>query len=407
MMKTETLMIKLNNTLVGYLTHYQDGKNIFVFDENYINAPPASRPVLSRSFINFDQSYIARQRLPEFFSNLLPEGELRSLIASQLHTHMDDEFSLLSALGHDLPGAIIAEKANTSTSSGSKKKTRVPLVDSSEHVFHFSLAGVQLKFSMLKEKSWFTLSDNLMPGNFIIKTPSFLYPNVPENEYSMMKLAEAVGINIPEIQLILLTQLKNLPNIHLPNEKHAYAIKRFDRSDQTRIHIEDFAQVFTIKPQKKYQASNYETMARFIYADLPENDQAITEFLRQVFFNILIGNTDAHLKNWSIIYPDGVTPRLAPAYDLVSTLPYLKNRELALNFSKQKNFYAIDKESLRYFAKRTQIPETLIIQVAKETADHFKAAWKELHPTLPINSILEAALKEHWQQLPLYQLSFS
>lgn len=89
--------------------------------------------------------------------------------------------------------------------------------------------------------------------------------------------------------------------------------------------------------------------------------------------------------------------QLAPAYDLISTLPYLNNRELALNFSKQKKFYAINKESLIYFAKCTQIPEALILNTAKETVANFHATWRQCIK----NEILEKALKEHLTRLPL------
>ncbi|MFU1881307.1 HipA domain-containing protein, partial [Enterococcus faecium] len=77
-----------------------------------------------------------------------------------------------------------------------------------------------------------------------------------------MKLAESVGADIPEIRLIELHQLKNLPDIQLPNEPYAYGIKRFDRNKEGRIHTEDFAQVFGLFPSDKYQKVNYEQIGR-------------------------------------------------------------------------------------------------------------------------------------------------
>jgi serine/threonine-protein kinase HipA len=324
---------------------------------------------------------------------------MRTFIADQLGISTEDEFQLLAALGHDLPGAVIAERIDKAFSQGNDLAEETEIQAEQQTGMQFSLAGVQIKFSMLKEKSWFTLSKNQLPGNYIIKTPSLLYSKVPANEYSMMKLAQAVGIDAPEVQLIKLEQLQALPAINLPNEQFAYAVKRFDRGAEQLIHIEDFAQALNLKPQQKYQATNYETMARLLYEVLPDGKQAVIQFIRRLIFNILIGNTDAHLKNWSLIYKDSITPTLAPAYDLVSTLPYLQNRNLALNFAKQKSFYAISKEQLRYFAKRISLQETLVLDTAEELLERFRSAWQAQAAELPINNLLRESLEAHWKRL--------
>lgn len=115
-MEPQVLEIMLNETLVGYLSHYKSDKNVFVFDDTYIDLEQ-QRPVLSMSFMNNLQPIETRHQLPTFFSNLLPEGDLRIFIANQLNIHIDDEYSLLSALGRDLPGAIIANLTTKDTPS--------------------------------------------------------------------------------------------------------------------------------------------------------------------------------------------------------------------------------------------------------------------------------------------------
>lgn len=399
---TDVATVKLNDQIVGSLIHERDGKNIFTFDRDYIEMNPIVRPILSLSFSDLKKTWITRHRLPAFFSNLLPEGDFRALIAAQQDINSHDEFALLAALGNDLPGAITVEKNKTGVSTSTRKKiSRKKSTTEQKEVIHFSLAGAQLKFSMLKEKSWFTLA---LPGDFIVKTPSLLYPHVPENEYSMMQLARFVGITVPDAQLVRIEKLRHLPALNLPDEMFAYAVKRFDREKTQRIHIEDFAQVFSVKPEKKYEAANYDTMAKLILSLLADPEKQFSEFLRRLFFNILIGNTDAHLKNWSLIYRDGVTAELSPGYDLVSTLPYLKNRELGLNFAKQKNFYAIDQVTLKYFAKRVGVSDALVLSNAKETVLRFKEAWADHQKSLPVSSTLCNVLKQHWAQLPIYRL---
>ena len=89
----------------------------------------------------------------------------------------------------------------------------------------------------------YQLAQSSALGDWIIKTPSTKHQNVPINEYTAMTLASLVGINIPEIKLVEMGMLDNLPPINLPNERYAFGIKRFDRDNQRRIHSEDFAQV--------------------------------------------------------------------------------------------------------------------------------------------------------------------
>jgi serine/threonine-protein kinase HipA len=105
-----------------------------------------------------------------------------------------------------------------------------------------------------------------------------------------------------------------------PNERTAYAIRRFDRApDRKPIHIEDMAQVRNVYPEAKYQGS-FETLAALLYRG--RDLASLLEFTRRLAFNLLISNGDAHLKNWSLIYRDGRIPKLAPAYDLVATSVY-------------------------------------------------------------------------------------
>jgi serine/threonine-protein kinase HipA len=104
-------------------------------------------------------------------------------------------------------------------------------------------------------------------------------------------------------------------------------VKRFDRDGDRRIHQEDFAQVFDIPPEERYAWgvvdlpwSHYGSMGAVICALCGEDD--FREYIRRLAFMVLSGNADAHLKNWALVYPNGVSPRLAPLYDVVSTVVY-------------------------------------------------------------------------------------
>ena len=147
-----------------------------------------------------------------------------------------------------------------------------------------------------------------------------------------------VGINIPEIKLVELDRLDNLPQINLPDEKFAFAIKRFDREENSRIHMEDFAQVLVKYPHEKYNSANYEQIGRILYDFSGDGLSDAQQFARRLLVNILLANGDAHLKNWSLLYADQVTPRLSPGYDIVTTNVYIDGeRQYALNLGKTKD----------------------------------------------------------------------
>tara|TARA_R110002095_G_scaffold111930_1_gene97772 strand:- start:5506 stop:5865 length:360 start_codon:yes stop_codon:yes gene_type:complete len=92
--------------------------------------------------------------------------------------------------------------------------------------------------------------------------------------------------------------------------------------------MEDFAQIFSVFPERKYERANYRNLAEVIWTEI--GAPGVTEFVRRLVFNALIGNADMHLKNWSLIYPDGRTPALAPAYDFVSTIAYIEDENMTL-----------------------------------------------------------------------------
>lgn len=189
------------------------------------------------------------------------------------------------------------------TTHGQAKAVRFEKINQGNR---FSLAGVQMKFSMKEKEGRYNLSKGDTLGDWIVKTPSTKHKEVPVNEYTAMTLASLVGVNIPEIKLVELNKLDNLPQINLPNEKLAFAIKRFDRDGDMRVHMEDFAQVLVKYPQAKYDSVNYEQIGRILYEYSGDGLVDAQQFARRLFVNILLANGDAHIKNWSLLYLDQI-----------------------------------------------------------------------------------------------------
>ena len=118
-------------------------------------------------------------------------------------------------------------------------------------------------------------------------------------------------------------------------------------------------------------------------------------------FNVLIGNADAHLKNWSLIYPDGRTPRLAPAYDLVGTVPYIPGDRLALSLGDTKEFADVDLERFRRFAEKAGLPVRLVMQTARETAQRVRDLWPAHEPLRAVPGWIRDAVAAHMKTVPL------
>ncbi|MBL8252472.1 MAG: HipA domain-containing protein [Candidatus Competibacter sp.] len=336
----EQFCVYLYDRLVGRL-HRRHDLTRFAFEEGYWDDP--NRAVLG---LRFEENPRARHqsnmRLPPWFSNLLPEGRLREWIAQARRTSIEREMELLAQVGHDLPGAVRVLAADEMvpvdlSDHGDSGVDRGGAMDS---LWSFSLAGVGLKFSMLAQGDRLTIPARGERGDWIVKLPHPAYPGVPENELAMMTLAKAVGIEVPEVRLVHRDEVEPLPESVWSGQDRLFAVKRFDRGPgRELIHIEDLAQVRGFYPDAKY-AGSFETVGALVYRG--RDAESLREFARRLAFNILIGNGDAHLKNWSLIYRDPRVPMLAPAYDLVATFVYRPSaegsEEMALRFGQSKRF---------------------------------------------------------------------
>lgn len=192
----------------------------------------------------------------------------------------------------------------------------------------FSLAGVQMKLSVMKNTGkggGLTLPMGDEQGQYIAKFPSTAFPGVSENEFANLALAAAIGMEVPERELVEKSEFDTL------SDGKVLLVKRFDRgASGERIHIEDFAQVFGVYPSRKCDGAAHHDIAAVLSAAV--SSAAALEFVRRLALMAITGNGDMHVKNWSLIYRrDGDKPELAPIYDVLSTVPYLPADALALS----------------------------------------------------------------------------
>lgn len=400
------LSVRLYGKEIGTITHVGNEKTLFAFNDAYIEN--RERPTLGLQFKDSLGDLITdfrpyKIKLMPYFSNLLPEGHLRRYLAEKADIRIDREFFLLWVLGQDLPGAITVVPADGeewpdeahNILEGEAAK------EAAEDAMRFSLAGVQLKFSAVQSASGgLTIPTSGVGGNRIVKLPSREFANLPENEFSMMSLARMVGINVPGIELIDVRSIGNLPDGIEKIGQQAFVIERFDRNEDGSVtHIEDFAQVFNVYPEDKYKKASYRNLISVIASESDQDD--VAEFIRRLTFNVLIGNGDMHLKNWSLIYPDRRNARLSPAYDFVSTIPYIANDKSALTFSRTKEFTGFTMDELAHLSAKAKLPKKLVLDTAKETVSLFMERWETEKANLPMHKDVVETIDKHLATLPV------
>jgi serine/threonine-protein kinase HipA len=399
------LNVLLYGQPVGTLTRVDGDRTLFAFNDAYIN--DEGRPTLSLGFKDNLGALITefnpvQTRVLPFFSNLLPEGHMRTYLAEQAGVKPNREFFLLWVLGKDLPGAITIEPADGD--AWPPDANEMPEAEQEEmhkNALRFSLAGVQIKFSAIEDaRHGLTIPAKGIGGSWIVKLPSREFEGVPENEYSMMTLARLIGIDVPPVRLVDVDAIANLPKGVETLKGQALAIERFDRlSDGTPVHIEDFAQIFRVYPADKYGKASAMNIATVIGAEGGETD--IAEFVRRLTFNTLIGNADMHLKNWSVFYPDKRNAALAPAYDFVSTILYIPDQTAALKVSRSKRFDTFTEDELAHMAARARLPKKIVLDAARETAALFHEHWRAEKNNLPLAKAVINAVEAHVKKIPL------
>jgi serine/threonine-protein kinase HipA len=399
-----TLDVTLGETRVGTITNLESDHNVFVFDPEYL--ADVDRPTLSLGFYDVERNVSVPTKTPQvrllpYFANLLPEGHLREYLANLAHVSAVRDFPLLWLLGEDLPGAVVARHRDGLLALPREKPDAREDAADAPGVLKFSLAGVQLKFSAVREAhGGLTIPVHGRNGDWILKMPSAIYADVPENEFAMMTFARAVGIEVPELELVDTASVKNLPPEIRRDLGRSLSIRRFDREAGRRIHTEDFNQVYNQYPANKYENVSYGNMLGGIWTLM--GDEAAREFVRRLVFSIGIGNADMHLKNWSVIYPDGKTPILAPAYDYVSTVAYIEDDALALSIARTKQWSEISRDRLERFARRSAVPRGLVLDAASDMVERMRDVWPAFKGEIELDRRVLARIDRQMDAVPIF-----
>ena len=353
--RTTQLFIVYQSTLVGTLLINQDQQYQFQYDDGWLND---AEPFALSCSLPLQQAPFSQRYSYSFFSNLIPEGDLRHKIANVLGISEKNDFAMLDAMGGEVAGAInivntLANQPSGSRLNKEKKQGQRHLSESqlaeiiltldnrpflvAEEGIRLSLAGAQNKLPIIydardegaDENKLFSLPLGSTPSTHILK-PEPKRTNVPNlaiNETYCMMLADHCGLSVAEVDLIKLS------------DQDCFITRRFDRRvvpcfdpdldaqqqphHYQRLHQEDFCQALGILPSHKYESEGGPSLSdcsKLItqYSSRPAADKK--RLLQWTLFNYLIGNADAHGKNISFLYQPHCV--LSPFYDLLSTAVY-------------------------------------------------------------------------------------
>ena len=281
-------------------------------------------------------------KLPSFFANLLPEGPLRRHLEQIGKLDPGDDFGLLSVCGTDLPGAVYVDKAPLDPKSVAQIVTQgndalEVTVTPTALPEATSLSGVQPKLSLVQSSSgrYVARTKDAKGVHIIAKLPTVDFPLLPQVEELSMRMAEQAGVDVCKVALAPLMSIEADQPYTLGEGTQFLAVRRFDRAGTKHIHCEDFAQILGVPPQLKYThpLASYANILSILVHTPGLGLDAAHEMLRRIVVNDLLGNFDGHLKNYGLIYRDGITPELSPAYDVVAYASYNPGSGHGLRFT--------------------------------------------------------------------------
>ena len=345
-MKNLIVQIEINGTgkYVGNIKGSSSEDAVFSYAENYL-ADPDCRPVSIS--LPLERRVFDVVSTKNFFEGLLPEGFTRRCVAARMHADENDYLSILAEIGRECLGAVKIFDENDRTDMMEYRKLSAEEVlrfaregasESAELVArsHLSLTGASGKAGLYydeKKGEWY-LPVGEAPSTHIVKQSHVRLEKIVTNEQLCLLAARNLGIEIPESFII---QAGN------QDEEVLFATKRYDRKILPgnrrlnglvmpyRLHQEDFAQALGIASAEKYEKNNAGYLRKMVelirnYSAEPLKDQL--KLWDICIFNFLIGNTDNHIKNFSLLYSEDLkSVRLAPAYDMISTVIYESSTE--------------------------------------------------------------------------------
>jgi serine/threonine-protein kinase HipA len=405
-----TLDVYLHNDLVGQLTQDDGGQMVFKYVEDWLNRPGAAP--LSHS-LPLRKERFRRKECRGFFAGILPEETKRAIIAANLGISARNDYAMLEQLGGECAGAVTFipagqhlpepnygyRKLSSHELAGILRELpKRPLLAGDEGI-RLSLAGAQDKVALRIEGDEISLPLGGAPSTHILKPAVERFAGVVFNEALCMGLAVAAGLPTARVETRTIEGMEYL------------LVERCDRTNRQvpggepileRLHQEDFCQAQGIVSEMKYQKEGGPSLPQ-CFALLREVSSApvidLARLLDAVIFNYLIGNNEAHGKNFSLLYRGAGTEnpqvRLAPLYDLVSTIYYPElSRSMAMKIGNEYSSEKVTPKDFELLAKEAHLAKPIVKRRVPELADTVLTALAKAHIADPVAEAVAALIRE-------------
>jgi serine/threonine-protein kinase HipA len=399
---TLTLSVWWDRVAVGTLQVNQHGQMRFTYAADWL--ADTSRPAISCSLPKQEQPFTQRQCRP-FFAGLLPEAAQRDLIAGALGISKGNDFAFLEALGGDVAGALSLWPEGEVPPAPEPTRTPRPLGDdelvdvldtlpkrpllAGREGLRLSLAGAQTKLPVVLVDDRVALPAPGQPTTHILKPAIERFPHATENEALVMTLAAAVGLPVASVTARSVT---GRPYLLVTRYD-----RRFDAAGRAhRLHQEDFCQALGIVPERKHAIEGgpaFKTGFDLLRRATTVPAIAVLAFLDAAIFNLIVGNADAHGKNFSLLYQStGVS--LAPFYDLLSTIAYPDlSTNLAMKIAKRATIEDIGPNTWTAFAADIGLAASFVRRRVRELSDAVTAQVMPIADSTPLAALDVSALK--------------
>lgn len=370
-MTVRVLNVWWDGRIVGQFTQDRHGDIGFAYSEAWLddeNTLPLSASLPKRA------EPFSRRECRPFFGGLLPEESQRLVTAQALGVSPANDFALLDRLGGDVAGALqlLPEDQEPIEAGPLPDQQPTPLDEAGivrildalptrpllagQEGLRLSLAGAQSKVPLVLIDGELALPVSGQATTHILKSPIARFPGTTENEAFVMRLAAAIGLDVAPVEP------------RSANGRPFLVVERYDRYRDAdgvvhRIHQEDFCQALGVPPETKYASEGGPTfkdcfeLLRRVSAR-PATD--VLKLLDAAIFNLVVGNADAHGKNFSILYDDQ-GPKMAPLYDLLSTVAYPDlSPKMAMRIGKRVTLAEMDADGWQTFAKEAGVGLPLV-----------------------------------------------
>ncbi len=424
MAKKLFVFIEMNGqkVFVGSLAGREYTDVVFQYSSEYLKLRHAMPISVS---LPLQQEAFSSEQTRCFFNGLLPEGYTRRCVAAEMNAGDDDYISILENLGRECLGAIqILPSMDASDDFGYERMTEEQLhafaiegASSSATLMiksHLSLTGATGKAGLYQDENdghWY-LPVGSAPSTHIVKQSHVRLSQIVANEQLCMITASKLGIRIPQSEILKFgdTDDRNV----------LFATKRYDRRMDSviadsdghkiplRLHQEDFAQALGIQSERKYEKNQehyLQKMFQLVATKTANPIQTQMELWRIVVFNYLVGNTDNHIKNTSLLYSESLeSMELAPAYDLVSTIIYENSTEqMAMSIHGKYDIYEITREDFAAEAQENGLNVKICMQEFDRMKDLFVEKLLEVENEVNMQGFAEShmiceKILEKWKQ---------